>query len=205
MRKRHTQVTIAVALGAGLLGLFATPAVAQPVEPPRPAAAALPTLPDTAQPAESESRPAPAPEVAAPISAAPISAAPTAGSPTAASPTGAAPSATAPSAAAPGAAPAGRASAAAPNSPVVAGKPAAGKPAATGSKTALPDGASIKVERTSSGAKLFRITEGLLVEGQMQRPNAFLVLQRATVDYDYEALSESFLPRIIAAAREKPF
>ncbi len=132
MMQRHTQVTIAVALGAGLLGLLAAPAVAQPVD------------------------------------------------------------------------------AAAPNAPAVAGKPAedkpaAGKPAAAAGKTALPDGASIKVERTSSGAKLFRITEGLLVEGQMQRPNAFLVLQRATVDYDYEALSESFLPRIIAAAREKPF
>jgi hypothetical protein len=71
--------------------------------------------------------------------------------------------------------------------------------------TALPPGTSIKVERTASGIKLFRITEGLLVEGQMQRPNAFLVLQRATVDYDYEALSESFLPRIVAATREKPF
>jgi hypothetical protein len=83
-------------------------------------------------------------------------------------------------------------------------KPAVpGTPAATG--TPLPPGTSIKVERTAKGAKLFRITEGLLVEGQMQRPNAFLVLQRATVDYDYEALSESFLPRILAATREKPF
>jgi hypothetical protein len=136
MRKRDTQVTIAAALGAGLLGLFVAPAMAQPVDPARPAAAS-----------------SAAPEAAAPAGP---------------------------------------------------GKPAAGKPAVDG-KTALPDGASIKVERTSSGAKLFRITEGLLVEGQMQRPNAFLVLQRATVDYDYEALSESFLPRIIAAAREKPF
>lgn len=71
--------------------------------------------------------------------------------------------------------------------------------------TPLPDGSSIKVERTASGAKLFRITESLLVEGQKQRPNAFLVLQRATVDYDYEALAESFLPRILTATREKPF
>lgn len=87
-----------------------------------------------------------------------------------------------------------------------AAKPAAGdatKAAKPGAP--LPDGASIKVERTASGAKLFRITEGLLVEGQKQRPNAFLVLQRATVDYDYEALAESFLPRILAATREKPF
>lgn len=83
----------------------------------------------------------------------------------------------------------------------------AGADAAKAAKpgTPLPDGASIKVERTASGAKLFRITEGLLVEGQKQRPNAFLVLQRATVDYDYEALAESFLPRILAATREKPF
>ena len=92
-----------------------------------------------------------------------------------------------------------------------AAKPEAAKPAAgDASKTAkpgtpLPDGSSIKVERTASGAKLFRITEGLLVEGQKQRPNAFLVLQRATVDYDYEALAESFLPRILTATREKPF
>ena len=81
----------------------------------------------------------------------------------------------------------------------------AAKPGAPATGTPLPPGTSIKVERTSRGAKLFRITEGLLVEGQMQRPNAFLVLQRATVDYDYEALSESFLPRIVAATREKPF
>ena len=33
------------------------------------------------------------------------------------------------------------------------------------------DPASIKVERTSTGAKLFRITEGLVVEGQMQKPH----------------------------------
>ncbi len=162
MRKRDTQVTIAAALGAGLLGLLAAPVMAQPVEPARPAAASS-AAPEAAAPAAAAGRPAVA-----------------------------APAAPADQPAAPAAAPAGP------------GKPAVGKPAA-GGKTALPDGASIKVERTSSGAKLFRITEGLLVEGQMQRPNAFLVLQRATVDYDYEALSESFLPRIIAAAREKPF
>ena len=52
--------------------------------------------------------------------------------------------------------------------------------------------------------KLFRF-EGMLVEGQMQKPNAFYVLQRAAIDYDFEALSESFLPRILAATHEPPF
>ena len=114
------------------------------------------------------------------------------------------PGATAPTQAAPAdqsaAAPAASATA---KDPAAAKDPVAAKPAAPGA--ALPPGTSIKVERTAKGAKLFRITEGMLVEGQMQRPNAFLVLQRATVDYDYEALSESFLPRILSATREKPF
>jgi hypothetical protein len=85
-------------------------------------------------------------------------------------------------------------------------KDAATKDAAAG-KGAAPaaGGASVKVERTATGAKLFRITEGMLVEGQMQKPNAFYVLQRATIDYDFEALSESFLPRIHAATKKPPF
>ena len=77
------------------------------------------------------------------------------------------------------------------------------KPAAAGAATD-PNAAAVRVERTASGAKLFRF-EGMLVEGQMQKPNAFYVLQRAAIDYDFEALSESFLPRILAATHEPPF
>lgn len=77
------------------------------------------------------------------------------------------------------------------------------KPAAAGAAVD-PNAAAVRVERTASGAKLFRF-EGMLVEGQMQKPNAFYVLQRAAIDYDFEALSESFLPRILAATHEPPF
>lgn len=83
-----------------------------------------------------------------------------------------------------------------------AGAAAKDAPAAAGAASA---GAQVKVERTSTGAKLFRITDGMLVEGQMQKPNAFYVLQRAAIDYDFEALSESFLPRIHAATKKPPF
>ncbi|MFO0579426.1 MAG: hypothetical protein U1A78_35960 [Polyangia bacterium] len=104
-------------------------------------------------------------------------------------------------------APADRKDAAAPGTP---GKDAVAKDAAAKDAAAKPappaaGGASVKVERTATGAKLFRITEGMLVEGQMQKPNAFYVLQRATIDYDFEALSESFLPRIHAATKKPPF
>lgn len=82
-------------------------------------------------------------------------------------------------------------------------KPAAEKPAAA-APAAAPDG-GIRVERASGGQKLFRITEGLLVEGQRQKPNAFYVLQRASTPYDWEALDESFLPRILKSVEKPPF
>jgi hypothetical protein len=88
---------------------------------------------------------------------------------------------------------------AAPPSQAAEEKPATGKPAAAQSLS------GVSVERTASGQKLFRITEGLVVEGQRQKPNAFYVLQRASTPYDWEALDESFLVRIIKAAEKPPF
>lgn len=79
---------------------------------------------------------------------------------------------------------------------------AADKPATTAE---APPPSAIQVERTSGGQRLFRITEGLVVEGQRQKPNAFYVLQRASAPYDWEALEESFLPRILKAAEKPPF
>lgn len=63
----------------------------------------------------------------------------------------------------------------------------------------------VKVERTASGAKIFRITEGIVVEGRIQKPNAFYVLQRSSIDYDFESLKQDFLPRILDAATKTPF
>lgn len=91
-----------------------------------------------------------------------------------------------------------------------AGSTAAGSASAPGSTaastaTATPtDGAGIRVEKAGSG-KLFRITEGMLVEGQRQKPNAFYVLQRASAAYDWESLDENFLQRIIKSTEKPPF
>lgn len=68
-----------------------------------------------------------------------------------------------------------------------------------------PPAAGVRVERTVGGQKLFRITESMVVEGQRQKPNAFYVLQRASAPYDWEALEESFLPRILKAIEKPPF
>jgi hypothetical protein len=63
----------------------------------------------------------------------------------------------------------------------------------------------VKVERSASGQKIFRITEGIVVEGKIQKPNAFYVLQRSTLDYDWESLKQDFLPKILQAASHHPF
>jgi hypothetical protein len=77
---------------------------------------------------------------------------------------------------------------------------AAGEP--TPSATAAP---KVKVERSASGQKIFRITEGIVVEGKIQKPNAFYVLQRSSMDYDWESLKQDFLPKILQAASRHPF
>lgn len=63
----------------------------------------------------------------------------------------------------------------------------------------------VKVERSASGQKIFRITEGIVVEGRIQKPNAFYVLQRSSMDYDWESLKQDFLPKIIEATGKHPF
>jgi hypothetical protein len=69
-------------------------------------------------------------------------------------------------------------------------------------QTAAP---KVKVERSASGQKIFRITEGIVVEGKIQKPNAFYVLQRSSMDYDWESLKQDFLPKILQAASKHPF
>ena len=63
----------------------------------------------------------------------------------------------------------------------------------------------VKVERDASGRKVIRITSGIVVEGRVQKPNAFYVLQRSSIDYDWEALRQDFLPHILEAAKSQPF
>src|SRR5947209_1931140 len=70
---------------------------------------------------------------------------------------------------------------------------------------AKPQAPKVKVERSATGQKVFRITEGIVVEGRLQKPNAFYVLQRSSIDYDWETLNQGFLPRILQATGQSPF
>lgn len=76
---------------------------------------------------------------------------------------------------------------------------------ATGGDPQATAAPKVKVERSASGQKIFRITEGIVVEGKIQKPNAFYVLQRSSMDYDWESLKQDFLPKIMQAASRHPF
>ncbi len=76
---------------------------------------------------------------------------------------------------------------------------------AAGDQPAATAAPKVKVERSASGQKIFRITEGIVVEGKIQKPNAFYVLQRSAIDYDWENLKQDFVPKILQAASKHPF
>jgi hypothetical protein len=63
----------------------------------------------------------------------------------------------------------------------------------------------VKVERGRGGRKVYRITQGFVIEGRIQKPNAFYVLQRSQINYDWAALKQDFVPRILEAVRQHPF
>lgn len=63
----------------------------------------------------------------------------------------------------------------------------------------------VKVERGRGGKKVYRITQGFVIEGRIQKPNAFYVLQRSQINYDWADLKQKFVPRILDAVRKSPF
>ena len=79
---------------------------------------------------------------------------------------------------------------------------AAAQDAAPPAKAAAP---KVKVERSASGQKIFRIQESIVVEGKIQKPNAFYILERSSIDYDDESLKKDFLPKILQATSNSPF
>lgn len=56
----------------------------------------------------------------------------------------------------------------------------------------------------SKPSKLIRI-EGITIEGRIQKPQAFYILQRSNLNFEGLELKKSFVPKIIKSVDEAPF
>jgi hypothetical protein len=81
------------------------------------------------------------------------------------------------------------------------------KPGMTGTKkkSEETDTPKVKVERGAGGKKVYVIKTGFVIEGRIQKPNAFYVLQRSQINYDWSALKKRFVPKIVSAVKKSPF
>jgi|SRR3989339_559478 len=72
-------------------------------------------------------------------------------------------------------------------------------------KVSEEEAPKVKIERGAGGKKVYRITTGFVIEGRIQKPNAFYVLQRSQINYGWADLKRDFIPRIIQSVSKHPF
>jgi hypothetical protein len=82
--------------------------------------------------------------------------------------------------------------------------PAAGSPA--GGNQAKPENkpSTVQVDRRG-GHTVYRLTEGIVIEGKVQKPTAFYLLPRSAMNYSWETMKQDFVPRIRESTRRSPF
>ncbi len=88
--------------------------------------------------------------------------------------------------------------------------PAKPAPAAEGDKAgdtgeAPAEQSKVKVERGSGGRKIYKIEGAIVIEGKIQKPEAFYVLQKSNINYDWHELKQEFVPKILDSVTKAPF
>jgi hypothetical protein len=67
------------------------------------------------------------------------------------------------------------------------------------------EGPKVKVEKGAGGKTVYRITEAIRIEGKIQKPEAFYVLQKSSINYDWQDLKQDFVPKILDSVSKAPF
>jgi hypothetical protein len=65
--------------------------------------------------------------------------------------------------------------------------------------------ASAKSSAQSSGKKKVIRLDAITVEGRIQKPQAFYILQRSNLNFEELSRSESFLPKVVKSVEKDPF
>ena len=76
---------------------------------------------------------------------------------------------------------------------------------ATGANGADGQPAKVKVERGAGGRKIYKIEGEIVIEGKIQKPEAFYVLQKSGINYDWHELKQEFVPKILDSVTKAPF
>jgi len=63
----------------------------------------------------------------------------------------------------------------------------------------------VKVERGAGGRKVYKIQGEIVIEGKIQKPEAFYVLQKSSINYDWHELKQEFVPKILDSVTKAPF
>jgi hypothetical protein len=77
--------------------------------------------------------------------------------------------------------------------------------AAAPTQGASDAGGNVKVERGAGGKKIYKITTEIRIEGKIQKPEAFYVLQKSSINYEWQELKQDFLPKILDSVSQAPF
>jgi hypothetical protein len=65
--------------------------------------------------------------------------------------------------------------------------------------------AKVKIERGAGGKKVYKIEGEIVIEGKIQKPEAFYVLQKSGINYDWHELKQEFVPKILDSVTKAPF
>jgi len=65
--------------------------------------------------------------------------------------------------------------------------------------------AKVKIERGAGGKKIYKIEGEIVIEGKIQKPEAFYVLQKSSINYDWHELKQDFVPKILDSVTKAPF
>jgi hypothetical protein len=74
-----------------------------------------------------------------------------------------------------------------------------------GEKAEGDEASNVKVERGAGGKKVYKIQGEIVIEGKIQKPEAFYVLQKSGINYDWNELTQEFVPKILDSVTKAPF